>query len=229
MVVAVLLDHTFANILLVSFMNRLYITMESILYNRVGLKEFLNRGAFTGYPGIRVSASGKMYLIQEGKTAPLMIDVPEGDVIIKNSYPKSQGDGIRLLVIFPELFNSSAGQLYNKWLKGSQADTDGYKQLVPTGTTYLNYKHDVADVVFPAQASAFGFIPCFYRLPQAKISGISYRVCPTHELQLTSVPRSELEYKPDADDIPEFVVASDEPPAPKKQRTSLLTMLPKKK
>ena len=83
--------------------------MESILYNRVALKEFLNHGAFTGYPGIRVSKTGKMYLIQDGKTAPLMIDVPEGDVIIKGSYPKSQGEGVRLLAILPELFNSSAG------------------------------------------------------------------------------------------------------------------------
>ena len=204
--------------------------MESILYNRVSLKDFLNRGAFTGYPGIRVSKTGKMYLVQEGKTAPFMIDVPEGDVIIKGSYPKSQGEGVRLLTILPELFNSSAGQLYNRWIQSSRADTEGYKQLVPSATTYLNYKQELAYAgSFPAQTSAFGFIPCFYRIPESKIAGISYRVCPTHVLDLTAVEKSDLEYKPDAEDIPEFVVAVDEPSASKKQRTGLLTMLPKKK
>jgi hypothetical protein len=205
-------------------MNKLFTTMESIVYNRVGLKEFLDRGAFVGYPGIKVSRGGKMYLTQDNRSAPLMLDTDEGDIIIRGSYLKRQGEGYRLLTVLPEVFNSSAEKLFQRWCSGRGIQVSEFKLLTqPSGKTYINYPHDLEVMTFPVQASAFGIIPMFYALDEQKIAGIAYRVCPTHVLHVTPTEVTGLEYLPDAAGEDTFVAESVVPDEPlKRKRTDIL-------
>lgn len=210
------------------------------MYNRVALKDFLDAGGFVGFPGIKVSKRGGMFLTKENKSGPLMIDADAGDIVIRGCYRKSQGEGVRLLTVLPEVFNTSVEKLFHKWVSGAQIDVSDAKLIVPTkGNTYINYKHELNESLFPAEASAFGIIPSFYCIDDrssgnAKLVGVAFRVCPTHLLTVTHVPSSGLDYVPDTAVLREdddFVATSSES-APqvktdsKRKRSEVLTALP---
>ena len=159
----------------VHFMSLIYLTMESIVYNRVSLKEFLNSGGFSKFPGIKVSKNGRIYLTKDGKSAPLMLDAEAGDIIVRGSYARPNDSGYKLLTVLPSTFSSSAVELFKKWASARDIDSRYRLLLQDRGSTYLNYKHDIEATSFPIQLNAFGFIPTMYCIESdPKTAGISY-------------------------------------------------------
>ncbi len=176
-------------------------TIESIVYNKVPLTEFLRKGGFDSFPGISVSKKGWIYVRVDDKTAPLMLDVEPGAVRVRGCYKKkSEESAHRLLAELPDALCTGANRLFKQWhMNVGVSSNSVVKTLV--GNTYINYKHCI-DAEFPISIRAFSLIPMFYNVqsPQGSYVGVSLRIPTNSIIEFDEVsPRSDTEHDSDDD------------------------------
>lgn len=176
-------------------------TIESIVYNKVPLTEFLRKGGFDSFPGISVSKKGWIYVRVDDKTAPLMLDVEPGAIRVRGCYKKkSEESSHRLLAELPDALCTGANRLFKQWNMNVGVMSNAIvKTLV--GNTYINYKHCI-EAEFPITIRAFSMIPMFYNVKSAQgvYSGISLRIPSTSIVEFDEVScRSDTELESDDD------------------------------
>ncbi len=172
-------------------------SIESIVYNKVSVKDFMQLGGFSKYPGVSVSKKGWIYVRDAGKTAPIMLMFDDDEVIVRGCYRRGKTEtsaGFRLLTIMPKLLCDSANELFDTWCTNVHLSPDAYPNPKKVfGSVYVNYKESI-EADFPISLKAFGVIPMFYAIPGesngTNLCGISFRVSPSHVLEWNAVQPS---------------------------------------
>lgn len=186
-------------------------TIESIIYNKVAVAEFMRNGGFKSFPGISVSKKGWIYVKENDRTAPLMLMFGDEDICVRGCYSKTADNsagGFRLLSVLPKSLCDSANDLFDKWVVNANVPAEAkIKKL--SGSTYLNYKHEIkAD--FPIGLRSFGAIPMFYSTSMGDMSyaGVSVRVNPGQVLEWVLLDRVAENLDSDDDIVVDSAEAS---------------------